>query len=272
MMKILTTELTAGAAAPFTFLHLSDTHLTRVDPADGVGREALAAERSRWFFAEDGLALGKKIADEEHLLTVHTGDLMDFWSPANARAVREYTGRGDVLFTAGNHEIHTCPHDRFCEEDFTADLGRREEQLDRVQAVAGNDIRFFCREVNGVKLVGISDADYQVTEKQFEQLRAVVCEGKPVLLFLHIPPYHEELGAIRGKDLLATPKAIVDTYSPFMIFEQQATETTYGFRDYIMTEPLIKAVFCGHIHFDYESSDKKVIVTGLDTLRKVTVK
>ena len=122
-------------------------------------------------------------------------------------------------------------------------------------------------------LVGIDTSDYQIKPHHFERLRTLAESGKPMILFMHIPLYSEELHRRASHAMLAIPTEIVNTFSEYRIFEQTADEGTVATVDFIKSCPQIKAVFAGHLHFDFESSEGEVkqFVTGLDTMREITV-
>ena len=47
-LKVKEIDIKVGAESPFSVLHVSDTHLTRVDNRDDEAKMRLAAGRSRW--------------------------------------------------------------------------------------------------------------------------------------------------------------------------------------------------------------------------------
>ena len=64
-------------------------------------------------------------------------------------------------------------------------------------------------------------------------------------------------------------------YDEYRYRQQKADDITYDALEYIKNEPLIKAVFAGHIHKDYEGmlgESTKQIVTGIGTLREIVIK
>ena len=155
-------------------------------------------------------------------------------------------------------------------------LGFSKDQLADVdvQTYFENDIRFTCREIGGVNFVGIDNGNYQISSVQFEKLKNVVAEGKPILLFMHIPLYSRELQARHYDCYLAPPEDVLTTYGPWQVYEQKADEQTLEACQYIRSQELIKYVICGHLHLNHETQtpgEIKQIVTGLDTLREITV-
>lgn len=275
-MQIIKNRLHVGIDTPFTILHLTDTHFTHTDDHDSEARHALAEDRRKCLFPnadEDAAFIRQTVAKTGYPL-IHTGDLIDFITPENLRVAREFAKDTGMRMTAGNHELHTCPNNVFCEVDFTNDLSRREQTLDEVQQWFFNDIRFWCEEIGGVCLVGLDNSDYQIKPHHLEMLKSIALTGKPILLFMHIPLYSEELHARAKNATVAIPDEIVDTFKPFQIFEQKANEDTKQAAAFIRSCPQIKAIFAGHLHWDFESqvdTDVKQLVTGINTMREITV-
>ena len=48
--------------------------------------------------------------------------------------------------------------------------------------------------------------------------------------------------------MVATPEKLMTGYSEYRYRQQKADEITLETVDYIKRQPLIKAIFCGHIH------------------------
>ena len=274
-MQVVKSTLRLGAKEPFTILHATDTHILRTAEGERESRKKLANHRRQEFpHSEENLKFILDHVKKSGRQLIHTGDLIDFITPENLSAAKALADETGMLFVAGNHEMHTCPNDIFCDSDFADDLARREITLDTVNSYFPNDINYFCKEINGIKLIGINNCDYQVKSRHLERLKSEVQDGLPIILFCHIPLYSEELCRLRGDCMLATPDEIVLSYSPFRIFEQRANDTTREFFGYVKDEPSIKCVVSGHVHFNFESSDNapiKQIVTGLDTLRDIII-
>lgn len=274
-MNVIKNEIRIGIEEPFKLLHISDTHLTRTDANDTDERRAFAAERRSCLFknTDENVEFIKKYVAETGYQLIQTGDLIDFITPENLRAARDFAKETKMLMVAGNHELHTCPNNIFFEDDFRVDLSHREQTLSDVQRWFDNDIRFWCEERCGVLLVGIDSSDYQIKPHHFEKLKRLSESGKPIILFTHIPLYTEELHKKASHAMLAIPTEIVSTFPEYRIFEQTANEETAAAVEFIKSCPQIKAVLAGHLHFDFESREGafKQFVTGLDTMREITV-
>ena len=274
-MNIIKTTLKIGATAPFKILHMSDTHLTETDSADSAARVKFAGDRRNAHFKTgyEDLLFAKEYIKKTGYKLIHTGDLVDFITPENLRLSKEFSQQEGVLFIAGNHEIHTCPNNVFCDEDFKKDLEKRKTTLNEVNGYFSNDIDFFCEEINGVYLIGINNYDYQISKQNLLKLKEIASKGLPCLVFAHIPLYNEELYSRMHGALLSIPEELFLGKPPFIIYEQKADETTREAVEFINNCEQIKCFICGHLHFDYESAEgfKKQLITGVGSLREITV-
>ena len=274
MLRFIETKVAAGCREPFSFLQASDTHLTRADERDNVMKNELAVRRAPVFpDSEAGYrALAARPGDE---LIVHTGDLIDFVSEANLDAALELSASHDLFFAAGNHEFS-----QYVGEAFEDGL-YREQSFSRVQACFRNPIRFAAREKNGCMLVALDNGYYLVENWQLEALRRVASLGKPILLFLHTPLYEESLARKAMEEvghpcayLMGAPEELCLRYPGDRRIQQTPDGVTREACRYILSEPLVKAVFSGHMHFDAECmlTDSLVqFVTDVSTFRIVTV-
>lgn len=275
-LNIIKSTIKVGAKRPFTFLHMTDTHLTRTNSGDTSERAAFAKQRRDAYFktADEELEFAQNYSEKTGYPIIHTGDLVDFITQENLIVAREFAQKTDMLFIAGNHEIHTCPNNVFCEEDFTKDLNNKQKNLDATNEFFQNDIDFFLKEINGVNLVGINNYDYQISAENLKKLKKIANSGAPIILFMHIPLYEEALYEKMGGALLSIPDSIMENQREFIKFEQQADEITKEAAEFIRNCPQIKCTVCGHLHFDFESPDNapiKQYVTGLNCLREITV-
>lgn len=275
--NILTTELNVGACSPFSFLHISDTHLTHADCRDDQRKIDLANKRRVYFSnADTVLKNASQYAKEHSLPIVHTGDLIDFVSYKNLDEAKRFCDDNDVFISAGNHEFSLYVGEVFEDEAY------RNQSLDKVNACFKNDIRASCRTINGVNLVAIDNSYYLIDRSQLDFLKSKVNEGKPIILIMHVPLYSKELYELRMKThpnapvyCMAVPAPLMSYYEKSRIIQQTPDEITVSAYDYIVNEPLIKHLIVGHLHQDFavKLTDKKLqISTACTTLRKITIK
>jgi predicted MPP superfamily phosphohydrolase len=273
-MELIKSTLAVGAEKPFVILHVSDIHLSESDKNDSERRREFAAKRKKYFaFAPDAVAFIRDYVKKTGYPLINTGDLLDFITPENLRIAKAFTEETNMMMAAGNHEYWNCRNDRFHYDDAPAEYEGKNESLALVAREMGMDIRFSCKEVNGVKLVCMDDSDYDIDEDVFEKLRAVEAEGKPILLFLHIPLYSEHLGN-SAKCSLNPPPQYFENCHPVDVWERTPSERTKEICDYIRRSPLIRCVISGHVHRSIEvigMDAQDQLVTGMNTIREITV-
>ena len=274
-MNLIKNTIDIGIEKPFTFLHISDIHLAQTDGNDSAERREFAAGRQRDF----SYALGFMEEVREYVKKTgyplfNTGDMLDFITPENLRITKEFEKETGMILVAGNHEYWHCAQNRFSFDDVPGTYEAKNQSLAEVQEYLKNDIRFSCTEIGGVNLVCVDDTDYCIDEDIFEKLKAVEAEGKPILLFMHIPLYSEHLGG-HAKYSLCAPEKYFENCHPVDVFERRPDELTCRIVEHIRQSELIRYVFSGHTHANDEILDKgekDQIVTGCNTIREITVK
>ena len=277
-MNLIYNKIKVGAEKPFRFLHMSDTHFTLADERDDKRKNDLAKQRSQWHSdAEEISAEVEAFAKEHQLLIAHTGDYIDFVSEANLDRLRKFTEDNDVFMAAGNHEFSLYVGEAFEDADY------RNRSLGRVQSCASNNIRFDSRKINGVNLIAIDNGYYLFDREQLEALKREAEYGLPMILFMHTPLYDKELYQIMGENnclkeasyLVATPEELTKHYSEYRRRQQTADGITRDTVEYIKNQPLIKAIFCGHIHeFVSETTlvgNVRQYISNFDNVRLVEV-
>lgn len=272
-MNIIKNTISIGVEKPFTFLLISDVHLAETDERDSEERRKFAQDRKNCFSHVPFLNEVKDYVKETGYPLFNTGDMLDFITPENIRITREFAQETGMVMAAGNHEYWYCPKNRFSFDDVPETYEKKNESLATVEAGIGMDIRFRCLEIGGVNFVCMDDGDYDIDEDIFEKLKAVEAEGKPILLFMHIPLYSEHLGS-HAKYSLCAPATYFEDCHPVDVFERRPEVTTPPMVEHIRKSPLIKCVLSGHTHHNQEIiglGEKDQIVTGLETVREITV-
>ena len=117
-LKIRRVSLPVGASRPFRVLHVSDSHVARIDSSDTDAMYAFARTRSRIGRELGEYYLGEAAhnARSAGMKIVHTGDFMDFASEANLEYASRWLGTYDCLACVGNHEYWNSPEKREVEE------------------------------------------------------------------------------------------------------------------------------------------------------------
>lgn len=151
---------------------------------------------------------------------VMTGDVMDNVTPGNIRATEAGFASLQIPFIAvcGNHEPwETLPDgmllSRMKQPVFTVDLG---------------DLR----------LVGVNNADRIITPEQLTQVEALLADGKPTVVALHVP--------------MLTPDNYAAVYGCGEYFRMNDFDgcppENDRFRTLVSAAPVV-AVLSGHLHF-----------------------
>ena len=257
-MNLMKNKIKVGAEKPFRFLHMSDTHFTLADERDDRRKLDLAKARTNWYAdAEQVSSEIEAYAKENNLLITHTGDYIDFVSEANLDRLGKFMKENDVFMAAGNHEFSLYVGEAFEDADY------RNRSLAKVQSYCSNDIRFSSRKINGVNLIAIDNGYYLFEKEQLEALKKEAEYGLPIILFMHTPLYDEELYQVMADHnclkeapyMVATPESFMTGYSEYRRRQQTADSITLETVEYIKGQPLIKAIFCGHMH-DFVSETK----------------
>ena len=242
--------LDIGLRKQVRILQLTDVHVALADEKDGEEMIARAARQRRIFFEEAGYPERDPIGYLENAMEyskdfdcmVITGDVLDFNSHANRETVKKILAGKDYMFCAGNHEF--CPRPGIDSFDIKA------AAFDDVQRVFRGNMVFESRIVGGVNVIAIDNSYYIWTEDQFEKLKFEVERGYPCLLFCHSP--------LTCGNMQHNPTHSILTVSEDII------EFTRTVTNYIINEPMIKAVFSGHYHNNYTEvlGEKKGYILG----------
>ncbi len=243
-------HVSAGATAPFSILHISDTHLTEAypDEPDAEAKLRNKERRTRTFGGRqeealrDSLAWAKQNVD----YVLHTGDLIDWQSQANLDLVKKYYG-GAMFGSMGNHEFYTY----LPGEKKTGQEPFKERSWPILKAAYPVDARFHAQTVNGVNFVCMDDVFGTVQPDQVEMFRAEAKKGLPIILCMHVPfhtggIWRASMQYWRGVNRKYRNAAIPDPGGDYK--KQVEDPTTRDFIAYLKEEKLLKAILAGHLH------------------------
>jgi len=240
----------AGAAKPFSVLHISDTHLSAAYPDEGEKKLKLMDMRRRTFGGRQEEALRDSLswAKDNVDYVVHTGDLIDWQSRANLDLVKKYFG--DATFgSVGNHEFAT---DLWLSDPKpTKDEAWKERTRGPVAAAYPFDVVFHSRVVNGVNFVAMDDVYGTVTAGQAERFRAEARRGLPIVLCVHVPLFTDDIWRATTKFWAHAGRKFEDAAvpSPKGDYQRQREDpVTRDFVAYLKSEPLLRAILAGHEH------------------------
>ena len=250
-----------GLRERFRLLHISDSHID-------LGRDEGSGSAELCDFMADAYAGGAKalvtrgvatdaltafetqvqsVAKENAVdLIVHTGDLLNFPSPAAARhamSAIESTGLPSI-FIAGNHDWQHYPDTLDGEPE-----ALRLEWCERALAplYSGQDPLHFYEDRAGLRLIAIDNSTNAVTQAQLDFFRESAAGADAVCLLVHIPLYSSGLlehgrtdgnNPLGANSVMGTPAALGGN----------ADETTFAFLREVERTPNLVAVLSGHIH------------------------
>ena len=217
-----------GAERPFSVLHVSDSHLRRIDSRDGAALYDFAKARSR-----NGRELGEYYLDEAvhharltRMTIVHTGDFMDFKSAANLEYAERRLCTDDFLACVGNHE-------------FWADAVHQETEGYKLQSLPrlkrswhGLPVSVHC--MNGVNFFVFDNSFETVTREIATAFDQTAKEGRPIVMVCHVPLWAEGCGLKEG--VCGMPGL------------KKNDEVSCSFVEKVRHEPLVRAILAGHVH------------------------
>ena len=256
-MQLVRSTLEIGLEKPIKILHVTDSHVAYVDENDNERKHELAArfsspDREKYLF--EHIAYAKENCD----VLVHTGDMFDFVSHANTLKAREILADEHIFFIAGNHE-----YSQYVGEAWE-DKAYRMNSYMEIERDGGFGVPMLwnTRVVGGVNFVAM-DNGYQIFEDwQIHHLKKEVAKGLPVILAFHTPLFEQSLydyhySRNTGDSctyLTGLDEEHLERYSEFRAYQHRPDEPTLRMIEYIKSEPMIKAILAGHVHFNYESN------------------
>lgn len=255
MLNITRFELDIPCEKDFCVVHASDSHLIFADDRENQRKRELAARRVNDFGPADQVltrfeeTLAHALAHAE--LFLHTGDVIDFVSRKNLEVMQSRFEGVSMLMCAGNHEFSQYVGEAKEDDAYKA------QTFDLVQSYAPNDLDFTSKVVNGVNFVAIDNGYYLFKERHAAAFREEVRKGLPIILLLHNPIYTPALVEFhrmaRPKSpcyyLCGAPEEILNGYPQARQEQQRADAETQSFIRMLRQEPLLKAIFAGHVHF-----------------------
>ena len=255
-MNLIKSTLEIGLEKPVKLLHVTDTHLALADERDNERKHALSnrlGNPDKEKFLLQHIAYAKENCD----LLVHTGDLMDFVSYANVDCAREVLKNDIIFFIAGNHD-----YSQYVGEAWEDSAYRMNSYMEIMRMGGlGVPLLFNSRIVGGVNIVGIDNSYYLFEDWHIHRLKEEVRKGYPVILAFHDPLFeqslydrHLELVPGECTYLVGCDEEHLLTYSEFRAVQQRPDAPTLRMIEYIKSEPMIKAILTGHLHFSFESN------------------
>lgn len=217
----------AGVTRPFTFIHVADWHLCECDDRDSELRTFMRSRNN--VFTQHGYGppietsanVIRRINASSPDIVIVGGDLIDVPTAANLELGSKLLDsiEPDFLFTIGNHEWigSRIPHSM-----------NRDYWMPVFDRWISHPTEFHARSMYGVNLVTLNHSAYEnrITPDQLRQMREILAEGSPCIVFMHIPaPFEQPFG------------------SP-------VTDTTQEFFKLLQAHPRVESIFVGHNHIE----------------------
>ena len=253
-MKLIKNTLHVGLEKPVKLLHVTDSHIALADERDDERKHALAkrlGDPDKEKYLAEHIAYAEANCD----LLVHTGDLMDFVSHANVDKAREVLKNEKIFFIAGNHD-----YSRYVGEAWEDNAYRMNSYMEMGYGL-GVPMFFNSRVVGGLNIVGIDNSYYLFEDWHIWRLKKEVEKGLPVILAFHDPLFEQSLYEYHFEHaphepctyLVGCDEEHLLRYSEFRAVQQRPDAPTLRMIDYIKSEPRIRAILTGHLHFNFES-------------------
>ena len=265
-MELLKSTLNIGLEQPIKVLHVTDSHIALADERDNERKHELCnrlADRKSIEYLNEQIAYANETCD----LLVHTGDLFDFTSQASFDFARKVLAQEKVFFAVGNHEFSQYVGEAY------EDRAYKMNSYNEMRPGLGAPLFFNARVVGGVNFVAIDDSYHQFEPWQLTRLKKETEKGLPIVLCLHVPLFEQSLydhhiersGPGSSSYLLGCDEDHLPD-DEWRAIEIRPRGVTTEMAAFIKSQPLIKAVLAGHIHFSFESElapGMPQFVTGL---------
>lgn len=232
-----------GLKGRYRLLHITDTHMASFGETETAERAEYAKHRVECF-SKDGVTAEQRFrsyidyANEAEVSAVLlTGDIVDFPSPENLAALKRLSElKMPYIYTLGNHDW--TYFDNYADPQ-TAVVGRP-----LLRPFCGGDENFQVMPVGELTFVALDNSAGVYPPKTAERLREVLEKSDNVIILQHIPLYcdtlHESTVQKWGQDITLG--------GPALALDGSADEI----REILTTDPGVKAIICGHLHFSHE--------------------
>ena len=246
-------DVCAGIEEPFSILHISDVHISKADRRDSISIQKLPGTRSKpW--SEYYLSEALNYARSNQLPIINTGDMIDFVSEANLDIAAAYFQMYPMYVCPGNHEFARMV------KGAKEDDSYKNAAFDHVQAAYPVPLTCSSRVIGGVNFIALDNSYYKYTDEQWKFVKSEFKKGLPVIIICHIPIYSPSqceyaLKQSKGNcaHLIGAPESVTSKYSESRKEQQEADKTTLDFIEWLRKQKLLKAIFSGHCHYNFEA-------------------
>ena len=171
-----------GLSREYTFVHISDLHITASEDGDSDEDKALAASRAEFWKNQAGLfpieaneIVAARIREISPDMVFFTGDTMDYPSLSNLRRSKQYL---DALGT--NYVLAPGNHDN-------VDENAPKEMRRMFLEMTGGSPQFRVVSLDGLDIVVINDGFVNVTEEQYKLMEDQIRKDGRFCCFCMLP-------------------------------------------------------------------------------------
>ena len=240
-----------GLDREYTFVHITDLHITTYEETSSPEAIELANARGNFwaiqagFFAYDEDGKENRIMTDEACELVgdrirelapdgvfFTGDTVDYPSGPNFRRAKKYLDSlGCRCFVVpGNHD--------------TAGEGADEDTVNAFNEMMGDSAEYFAESLGALDIVGFADGFVKLNDEQADFLEERIAVGRPMLVLLHAPVF-TEAARVHVWPMWGYNWMIGDTGNP----EGKQTPANFRFLEQLNTNrDVVRAVIAGHVH------------------------
>lgn len=247
---------TPGLERPVRIAHITDVHIgkfTEDDPSAPLLRERMEELYGKWGrdFEDHLGALLRRAGEGQADAVFLTGDAVNFPAPSAIEFTRALFDSCPcpVFFISGNHDW-TFPYQQPC------DNALRITQLPLAAPLfhEGAAVGYSVQDLWGLQVLSVDNSTYQIDAEQLAFVRQRLGRGIPTVILMHIPITQQLLReraiAFWGQPILMGADMNAEARRQWNV-EKPATETA-DFVSLLRAAPNLRAVFCGHVHFEHE--------------------
>lgn len=247
-------SLKLGLKKKLRCLHISDTHLLFTDGRDNEAKYKIAIRRYGEYtysnrgrnltYFLDALLYVQKNAD----LLLHTGDLIDFYSPANLEAAERLFKLSGINYfiCAGNHEYtnYSGQHRETPEE--------KAQARNEVPKIFRNNINQSAKIIGGINFIALECTEHLFSAESLAFFEREAARDYPMVLLIHCPIYTPALAKFLYEKENQKRMFLAGCPEKFPWKDAKCVTTpdkpTTKFIERIKQEPLLKLILAGHVH------------------------
>ena len=240
-----------GLKRDYTFFHLTDLHMGEMTPDESaeMSQERRSYAQHRYeFFSREGQGAASLWHDymarakvEETDLLLLTGDIIDFPSEANVKALKEGIQNSGIptLYVVGNHDWSFA-------DDYHTENAANLHYPKFADLCSGNP-HISWIEYEDLIVCAVDDSYDRVSKETVDQFMALCDLGKPIILIMHVPLYVASMEV----DCLASWRNLLMVGGKAFHGDDPQVKRFY---EAIALKPdsPVKLVVTGHLHFHHE--------------------